>query len=195
MQQLELFAESADDRIALASKAEFSDDRRFRYKLWRAWDLNLPTLMFLMLNPSTADETEDDPTIRRCIGFAKRWGYGSLWIGNLWAFRATDPAELKAAWWPVGRQNDEAIRDMATASERIICAWGAHAEEMPGRGPHVVNTVLGSQRNKLYCLDATKSGQPAHPLYLPANKKPIPLFIRLALPPPPIKEGSCSNSP
>ena len=177
MQQLELFAESANDRLALASKAEFSDDRRFRYKLWRAWDLGKPIIMFLMLNPSTADETEDDPTIRRCINFAKRWGYGALWIGNLWAFRATDPKELKAAWWPVGRQNDEAIKDMATMSEQVICAWGAHAEEMPGRPTHVVNRVLGSQRNKLYCLGTTKSGQPAHPLYIPADKELTPLLL------------------
>ncbi|MFW5815779.1 MAG: DUF1643 domain-containing protein [Wenzhouxiangella sp.] len=152
----------------LAAGANFSRCRRFRYALWRRWDAAGPRLMIVGLNPSTADAKRDDPTIRRCTRFARDWGYGSLVVTNLFAFRATDPAELKAVADPVGPRNDHWIRRMAARSDIIVAAWGNHGSWL-GRSEHVCRMLSG----RLYCLRLTAAGQPAHPLYLPANLKPI----------------------
>lgn len=149
--------------------AEFSEFRTYRYVLWRTWDVLLhpdQVLMFIGLNPSTADESADDPTIRRCIRFAKDWGYGGLFMMNAYAFRATDPRDMKASLDPIGPGNDEALRFRASQVGMIIAAWGVHCS--PGRAK-VVCEAIG---RPIHCLGKTKDGCPKHPLYLRADTKP-----------------------
>lgn len=139
--------------------AVFSSDRIYRYELRRTWDASLPTVAFVGLNPSTADETADDPTIRRCIGFAKRWGYGGLVMLNLFAFRATDPRVMRSATDPVGPDNDWHLTHVK--AETIVAAWGAGGLYR-GRD-HEVWHLLGG---RLSALGFTKDGHPRHPLYV-----------------------------
>lgn len=154
-----------DDRTG----ADLSDDREYRYRLWRTWDAEMPTVAFVMLNPSTADESEDDPTIRRCIGFAKEWGYGTLVVGNLFAYRATDPSELRDHPDPVGPENDERLSRIVDEADKVVVAWGNHGE-FQGRGDEVT-ALLDAD---LYALDITKRSQPVHPLYQPADAELVP---------------------
>src|SRR5690242_6108456 len=105
----------------------FSDCRAYRYTLWREWDIfDKNYVMFVGLNPSTADERVDDPTIRRCIDFAKRWGYGALCMTNLFAYRATDPRVMKAFPYPVGPENDKWLVRCAREAGVVVAAWGNH---------------------------------------------------------------------
>ena len=108
------------------SGADFSDCGRYRYKLWRLWDDTRPEVMFIMLNPSTADATADDPTIRRCIGFARAWGYGGVRVGNLFAWRTPYPQALRSALDPIGRHNDSALCELAEGAALVVAAWGVH---------------------------------------------------------------------
>ncbi len=142
--------------------AVFSPCGRYRYKLWRVWDPDRPLgcVMFLMLNPSTATDTEDDPTIRRCVGYARSWGYGGLCVGNLFAYRATDPTALRRAAHPVGPDNDRALRAMVAQCGLVVAAWGSHGAKYVQRVQEVLNLV----RQPLYCLRPLRSGHPAHPL-------------------------------
>jgi hypothetical protein len=150
----------------------FSPCRRFRYTLVREWDATLPKVAFIGLNPSTADETQDDPTIRRCIGFAKTWGKGGLLMLNLYAFRATKPADMwKAEKRAVdiigGRSNwTEALLRYAAehGCDLVIAAWGNHGK---GRGDAVASKWPG-----LKCLGRNGDGSPKHPLYLKADLQP-----------------------
>lgn len=123
--------------------------------------------MFIGLNPSTADETLDDPTIRRCIAFAKAWGYGGLCMANLFAFRATDPAVMKAHPAPIGPENDMKLTMLAVDAGIVIAAWGAHGTHL-GRGERVKHALAA----KLHYLRLTKDGHPGHPLYLPKTLTP-----------------------
>lgn len=150
------------------SGAEFSECRTYRYVLWRrwAWEGFAQQVMFIGLNPSTADETKDDPTIRRCIRFAKDWGYSGLLMLNAFAFRATDPKVMKAAADPIGPGNDEALSYRRTQASLIIAAWGAHC---PREREIAVCRAIGAP---VYCLGRTKAGHPAHPLYLRADTQP-----------------------
>ena len=154
------------------SRAVFSEDRVYRYELWRRWGGG-DVVVFIGLNPSTADESMNDPTIRRCIGFAKDWGYGGLCMLNLFAFRATDPAVMKAADDPVGPQNDETLMRIAgafrTTGEHplVIAAWGVHGEH-DARARKVMEWLPN-----LSCLGLTKDGHPKHPLYLKRDVKPV----------------------
>ena len=157
------------------SGAVFSPCERYRYKLWRVWDPDRPLgcVMFLMLNPSTATDAEDDPTIRRCVGYARSWGYGGLCVGNLFAYRATDPTELRRAADPVGPDNDRAVRAMVAQAALVVAAWGSHGARYGRR----VQEVLGLVRQPLYCLRQLSSGQPAHPLYQRNDiRPPLPLL-------------------
>jgi hypothetical protein len=128
-----------------------------------------------MLNPSTADATFDDPTIRRCIGFAKSWGYGGLLVGNLFAFRATKPKDLLKAEDPVGKDNIRYLQEMFSQSEIIICAWGNSkiVDKISKRiGEYrPLSGILG----KLAYLELSKDETPKHPLYLRGNLQPTPL--------------------
>ena len=116
--------------IAGDTGAVFSRCRRWRYLLWRRWDAARPIANFLMLNPSTADEYRLDPSCTRARLFAERWGYGALIVTNLFGWRATDPAEMKAAREPVGRANDAAILRAAREAAIVVCAWGNHGAHL-----------------------------------------------------------------
>lgn len=147
--------------------ATFSPCRTWRYRLERRWDSG-PTVAFILLNPSTADETAVDPTIRRCIGYAQRWGFGALVVGNIFAFRSTDPKGLYRAPDPIGPDNDRWIDRIAAGTDRLICGWGLHgAHQDRGR---IVARRLRPWRPM--ALSITADGQPGHPLYLRADIEP-----------------------
>lgn len=163
MPQERLFGDAV--LTAMERSATFSACRTYRYALWRRWGRG-DYVMFIGLNPSTADETNDDPTIRRCIGFARAWGYGALCMANLFAFRATQPADMKRAADPVGAENDHVLRQLADQAGVVVAAWGAHGT-YKGRDQSVRLLVPD-----LHYLRLTKDGHPGHPLYLPADLKP-----------------------
>jgi hypothetical protein len=142
---------------------------KYRYLLERKWSIGLPCVTWIMLNPSTADAEKDDPTIRRCIGFSKAWGYGSLYVVNLFAWRATDPSELKRVLRPVGPENDHYIGRAAANCKEIVAAWGAHGS-FQDRDKVVLNLLKGFG---ITALSLTTKGSPGHPLYLAADAKRI----------------------
>lgn len=151
-------------------KTIFSTCRQYRYCLWREWDITNPDYaMFVGLNPSTADEVENDNTIRACMGYAKRWGYGALCMANLFAFCATKPAVMKVYTAPVGPDNDKWLVELAKDAGLIVAAWGGGGTHLQRDG--VVKRLLAG---KLACLKIIKHGHPHHPLYLDADLKPIP---------------------
>ena len=152
----------------MKKNAILSDDRKYRYVLSRNWDETKPTVLFIGLNPSIADESEDDPTIRRCINFAKDWGYGDILMTNLFAFRSTNPQGLYAEQDPIGIDNDFYIRECADKAEITIACWGNHGS-FNNRSLEVYDLV-----KSLYCLDINKSGEPKHPLYIKRDIKPKP---------------------
>lgn len=125
--------------------------------------------VFIGLNPSTADEVEDDPTIRRCMDYAKRWGYGALCVVNLFAFRATIPDDMKAYASPVGPENDRWLMDVTRRAGVVVAGWGVHGAHR--QRDRDVMRLLGG---KLSCLSKTKDGHPGHPLYLNKALKPVP---------------------
>lgn len=148
------------------SGALFSDCRRYRYLLWRRWD-ERPPLVFICLNPSTADEQTNDPTNRRTIGFARDLGFGGMIMANLYAWRATQPKDLFKADDPIGPDND---RYLAALSEyTLVGGWGNH-----GHRPERLNALAGF---KLHALKVNGSGAPAHPLYLPKGLTLAPYTI------------------
>lgn len=140
----------------------------FRYTLTRSWG-DEPICCFVMLNPSTADHHKDDPTIRRCVAFAKLWGCGGLIVVNLFALRATNPNELYDAYDPIGEANDECIRSALRASAIRVAAWGVHGAYRH-RDQEVV-ALMRSVGRGVQCLGLTKFGQPRHPLYVRADTK------------------------
>ena len=142
----------------------WSPCRRYRYVLWRLLDgPGERPCMFIGLNPSTADEERDDPTIRRCKGFARAWGCDSLIMTNLFAWRATKPKDMKAAEDPIGPENDLWLLRLAKLANVTVAAWGAH-----GSYQHRDWQIerLGIE---MRCLDTTKNGSPKHPLYIRAD--------------------------
>lgn len=145
--------------------ATLSPCRRYRYSLWRRWGAG-PYAMVIGLNPSTADETLDDPTIRRCVHFAKDWGYDALCMTNLFAYRATAPADLFKAVCPTGWDNDRTLISLAAGAGVVVAAWGVHGTYQ--RRDESVRRLVPI----LHYLRLTKDGHPAHPLYLPANLMP-----------------------
>ena len=150
----------------MSSGADISTCGRYRFSLFRSWGDGLPCA-FVMLNPSTADASEDDPTIRRCIGFAKSWGYGGIEVVNLYAYRATNPKDLWKTASPIGPGNDDHIREAAQSCDRVVLAWGAHGAKY-GRGQRVEDLVRECGKD-VVTLGRTKSGEPKHPLYLRAD--------------------------
>jgi len=151
----------------MKTDAKFSKCRLYRYALWRNWNELRPYAMFIGLNPSTADETEDDPTIRRCIGFAKDWDFGGLCMTNLFAYRATDPGEMMLFEDPVGPENDIWLKKLSADAGIIIAAWGNDGSYLD-RSKEIVMMLPN-----LKCLKMNKSGEPAHPLYQPSSATPI----------------------
>ena len=161
--------------------ALISNCGRYRYNLVRTIE-SVPefrgSVLFVMLNPSTADAETDDPTIRKCMGFAARWGYRTLWVGNLFAWRATDPRGLYGA--PPGtpimdERNHDTFIGLIGASELIVAAWGAHASHprLAPRAAVVRSILLGGVTTRVVHLGLTKSGEPKHPLMLPYSTMPI----------------------
>lgn len=148
--------------------ATISECGTYRYELIRRWDVTLPRVGWIMCNPSTADGEQDDPTIRRCIGFAKAWGYGAIMVRNLYALRATDPRELWRHPCPAGPDNDSYLLE-AVDEPITVCAWGVNGR----RGDAVIN-ALSDAGAALHYLELTKAGIPKHPLYLRGDLRPIP---------------------
>jgi hypothetical protein len=165
--------------------AALSEDGKYRYRLWREWrgthdilnwrqidkDWSVPlSCVFVMLNPSTADASIDDPTIRRCVGFAKAWRFERLEVVNLFAFRATDPKQLLALRHsddPVGVRNQEFVQQAIADAGRIVCAWGSHGDHL-GQD----ETMLGwLGARQCHALGLTKDGHPKHPLYLRTDEQ------------------------
>jgi hypothetical protein len=153
-----------DDNLVERRSATFDPSRTYRYALERRWSEAAPAV-FVMLNPSTADAFAEDPTIRRCLAFARREGCGGLVVVNLFALRATDPYELYKIVHPdpVGPENDRIVREAAAEAEGpVIAAWGVHGA-LNGRGAIVARLLEASD---LMCLGLTKDGHPRHPLYV-----------------------------
>lgn len=174
MNQLEMqLYGSAGDRYG----ASLSDDRLYRYLLWREWESRPKKrgyVLWVMLNPSTADASGDDPTVRKCIGFSKRWGYGRLEVVNLYAYRATKP---KAMWEAegngidiVGPLNERAIEAGIKGAALIVAAWGAGAHEAEHD-----DLVRQLQEGGAMCLGRTAMGEPRHPLMLSYDTELVPL--------------------
>lgn len=152
--------------------AVFSRCKRYRYALHRDCSIaGAGRCLFVMLNPSTADEIKNDPTVRRCIGYATRWGFRGLYVANIFALRSTDPSVLYASTDPVGSHNDTWIVDLAKSSDRVVCAWGAHGA-LQGRGARVLELLRAAGCSPM-ALRVTISGQPSHPLYLPNDAEPF----------------------
>ena len=145
--------------------ASFSECGKYRYHLWRVWDTTKPRMCIIGLNPSTADESADDHTIRKCITFAKRDGCGSLSMLNLFALRATNPDEMKLAYEPVGYHNDDSLSLFIDEIPLIVCAWGTDGC-FRERDREVWELV---KFRKPMCFGVTKHGHPKHPLYLAAK--------------------------
>lgn len=127
-------------------------------------------VQFIGLNPSTADETNNDPTVRRCIAFAKSWGYGSMCMTNIFAFRATDPEVMKSERFPFGDENSKHILSVGSEAALIIAAWGTHGAYL-SHGNNV-RKMFSHQGLQLHHLGLTRHGHPKHPLYLKATTQP-----------------------
>ncbi len=153
-----------------ASTALYSPCERYRYLLTRVWDDAGPRVLFVMLNPSTATEIRNDPTVERCERRARTLGYGGFRVCNIFAWRATDPRALRRAADPVGPDNDAAIAESAPWADQVICAWGTHGTHM-GRGP-AVEALLRGTGAALFHLGLTKHGHPRHPLYVAYAEAP-----------------------
>jgi hypothetical protein len=151
--------------------AELSNCRAYRYSLSRIWDKSKPYVLFIGLNPSTADENTDDPTIKRCVDYARRWGYGGLKMANLFAFRATLPSDLKKASEPIGIDNDSHIKELSKDAEITVVAWSDDGIYLD-RDKEVIKFI-----DNPMCLNINKSGQPSHPLYQKKTLKPKPYEI------------------
>jgi hypothetical protein len=154
-----------------ARRATFDRSSHYRYHLLREWDPGLPGVTFVMLNPSTADAEQDDPTIRRCVGFARSWGYGELDVVNLFAYRATSRRDLFAADDPAGPANRRWLRYALHRGRPAVVAWG-------NQGLTFAEVERPSfERPGLTCLGRTARGAPRHPLYVPMNRVPQPWAI------------------
>lgn len=149
----------------LIKDAIISDCGKYRYALWRVWDVQAPKLMFIGLNPSTADDKLDDPTIRRCINFTKGFGYGGFYMLNLFAYRATEPKEMKKQLYPTSEPafpelNDFYLKKIGETSAKVVFCWGAGGNHL-NRDKSVIKMFP-----EAFCLSKTKQNHPGHPLYL-----------------------------
>lgn len=144
----------------------------YRYTLTRIWDPGLPALAFIMLNPSTADANTEDPTVRRCLGFARDLGYGTLYVLNAFALRSTDPKELMKRVDPIGMNNDNYISSTLQMADKVIVAWGSDKAVTFFNRAYTISELAKSQNMSLYALKVNKDGSPSHPLYLAKNLEP-----------------------
>ncbi len=152
----------------MQKEATISDDQIYRYKLSRTWDSTKSTILFIGLNPSIADETIDDPTITRCLNYAKDWGYGTLLMANLFAFRSTYPKDIYLTDNPIGNENDNYILECVAQSDLVVACWGNNGMYMDRE--NIIKELIPN----LYCLQKNKNGTPHHPLRLPRDIRPIP---------------------
>lgn len=153
--------------------AQLSQDRQYRYALWRIWNEDKLLVMFIGLNPSRAGEKKDDPTIRRVTRFAYDWGYGGFYMMNLFAWVTPYPSELGLAADPVG-ENDRWIEEIQLKCERIVFAWGAFGDD---KKRHAIQNRAAAMIQRFpgaYCLGKTSNGHPCHPLFLPGDRRPEP---------------------
>lgn len=160
----------------IKSLAVFSEDRKYRYALSRVWDNRGKILVFCMLNPSTADEIVNDPTIERCQRRAKQMGFGALVVVNIFALRSTDPKALYEEEDPYGPENMRIVLEMSKTADMVICGWGKHGA-LNNHGKF----MLMRMRNhgiKPHALKINKDGSPAHPLYIGYDVKPIPIDFK-----------------
>ena len=148
------------------NECEFSTDRKYRYTLKHIWDSTKDNIVFIGLNPSTADENKLDPTLRRIRGFASSWGYGSFTMLNAFAFRATNPSDMKSQDDPIGPENNSWIKLVCGSSDISIACWGVNGAFM-NRGEQIRRML-----DKLYYIKLTKDGYPSHPLYLKKDLTP-----------------------
>jgi hypothetical protein len=150
--------------------AYFSRCRKYRYLLGRTWDQRRHAVLFLGLNPSTADEKNNDPTVRRCIRFAKDWGFGTLLLANLFALRSTNPIELYNHKDPVGCSNDDILTLISASAKEVVFAWGTKGGFMDR------DQIIKKIYPNASCLGVTKGGHPKHPLYIAAST-PLKQFV------------------
>ena len=153
----------------MLKSAIISECGQYRYELKRIWDPSKPWVLFVCLNPSTADHEKEDNTSRVCINYARRWGYGGLVIANLFAYRSTDKSKIYEVYDPVGPENDTHLQRLGIEAGEIVCAWtndGAYND----RDLAVMAMLINPK-----CLTKLKSGRPGHPLYKSRDLKPIPL--------------------
>lgn len=151
----------------MKTDAKFSKCRKYRYALWRTWDVSKPDAMFIGLNPATADENDNDNTVSRCISYAEDWGYGGLVMANIFAFCTKDPDVMKAAKDPVGPENDRWLKQLYPDAGIVIAAWGNDGAYL-ARSKEVVEMFPD-----LKCLKVNVTGEPAHPLYQPRVAIPV----------------------
>lgn len=172
----------------LYAGGEWSKDGRYRFRLWRRRVLSAPFALWIMLNPSTADEFELDPTLRRDDTFTTSFGLGSWEVVNLFAWKETDSKLLPKVAEPIGAGNDQVILERARAAKLVICGWGAGGK-LHERESHVAAMLLGAGVT-MHCLRTISSGAPEHPLYLPATLRPVPWTPRVVAP---AVESVCSK--
>jgi hypothetical protein len=153
------------------SVAVYSACENYRYQLTRTWDDTQAKALFIMLNPSTATEFQNDPTVERCERRARALGFGAFRVTNIFAYRATDPQKMRAQADPVGPENDAAILGAVSWADRVICAWGNHGAHL-GRGAFVA-AMLRKTPVPLWHLGLTQSGVPKHPLYTGYAVQPL----------------------
>jgi len=161
MEPIRLFSDDSAGAI-------FDPSRRYRYVLWRRWGSRTSRVLFVMLKPSTADEHVLDPTVRKCVKWAQRWGFGALDVSNIFAWRSTDPKALYKLEDPIGPENDRWIAETAALVAMTVVAWGKHGA-LKSRGEAVARML---ERHRPYCLDVNGDGSPEHPLYIAAATKP-----------------------
>ncbi|MGB0959143.1 MAG: DUF1643 domain-containing protein [Halocynthiibacter sp.] len=153
------------------STAFYSDCEKYRYALTRIWNDGQPRVHFLMLNPSTATEIQNDPTVERCERRARTLGFGGVCVTNIFAWRDTDPRKMRKATDPIGPENDVEILKACDWADQTVCAWGTHGAHLD-RGPQVEAT-LRAAKTPLYHLGLSKEGHPKHPLYISYKITPI----------------------
>ncbi len=164
----------------MQGSASYDATRKYRYTLHRRWSPGPRRVCFCMLNPSTADARKNDPTVRRCIGYAMDWGFDALEVVNIFALRSTDPAALARDPDPVGPRNTNAIVRAALRSEFTVAAWGVHGA-LGARGVFILGKLC--PKADVRSLGITREGHPKHPLYLPRTAQPEPISPDLLVPP------------
>ena len=153
------------------STATYSDCERYRYALTRTWDAGGKRVLFVMLNPSKATEVQNDATVERCERRARALGFGAFQVTNIFAWRDTDPFQMRKARDPIGPGNDAAILAGVAWADQVIAAWGTHGAHM-NRGPQMTTLLQGTGK-PLYTLGLSKHGHPKHPLYISYSQQPI----------------------